>query len=283
MIEININPTLFQGGPFVVTWHGFFTAVAVLAGILLSVKIGALVGYSEEDITSVALWSVIGGIVGARLMHVVDQWGYYSSDPVKILLINEGGLAIYGTVIGGPLVGAIYAWRRGFSVAKLLDVGAPCLILGMAIGRIGDIINGEHHGGPAAGLPFAVSYTHPNTLGEVSPTHLAVGYEMLIDLLIFGVLVALLGRLPRPSMVFWLFAASYSFARFFIQFVRVDTIFALGLSQAQLMSFVVGAAAVWMLVYLYSRHRREQPGVASPVLETATSSESPGTSASTDD
>jgi phosphatidylglycerol:prolipoprotein diacylglycerol transferase len=236
--------------------------VAVLAGITLAVQYGALIGYSEDDIMSVALWGVVGGIVGARLMHVIDQWGYYSQDPLAILRINEGGLAIFGTVVGGPLGGAIYAWRRGFAISKLLDVGAIGLMLGMAIGRIGDIINGEHHGTPA-NLPWAVSYVHPSTLGQPDQTvHLAVGYEILMDLLIFGVLVTLFGRLPRPGMLFWLFGAVYSFGRFFIQFYRIDNQFWLGLSQAQILSFLVGTAALWAMVFLYSRSRRapaEQP------------------------
>src|SRR5215216_2169541 len=128
MLTINIDPTLVQAGPLIITWHGFFTAVAVLAGITLAVKYGAMLGFSEDDIMSVALWGVVGGILGARLMHVIDQWGYYSQDPLSILRINEGGLAIYGTVIGGPIGGAIYAWRRGLSIPKLLDVGALGLI-----------------------------------------------------------------------------------------------------------------------------------------------------------
>jgi prolipoprotein diacylglyceryl transferase len=270
MIEINIDPTLIQAGPVIVTWHGFFTAVGVLAGITLAVRYGALLGFSEDDIMSVALWGVIGGIVGARLLHVVDQWGYYAQDPLSILKINEGGLAIFGTVIGGPVAGAIYAWRRGFSVSKLLDVGAIGLILGMAIGRIGDIINGEHHGIPAD-LPWAVQYVHPNTLGQPGVSvHLAVGYEMLMDLLIFGALVALFGRLPRPAMLFWLFAALYSFGRFFIQFYRIDSPFLANLSQAQVASFLVGAAALWAFVFLYSRSRRgPRAGPAAPAEDTS--------------
>ena len=259
MIEINIDPNLLQLGPFLVTWHGFFTAVGVLAGITLAVKYGALVGFSEDDIMSVALWSVVGGIVGARLMHVIDQWQFYSRDPLSIIRINEGGLAVFGMVVGGPIVGAIYARRRGFSINKLLDVGAIGMILGMAIGRLGDIINGEHHGTPAD-LPWAVTYVHPATLGEIGKSvHLAVGYEMLMDLLIFSTIVALFGRLPRPGMLFWLFAALYSFGRFFIQFFRIDTPFLFNLSQAQVLSFVVGAAALWALVFLYSRSRRGAP------------------------
>jgi prolipoprotein diacylglyceryltransferase len=83
-----------------------------------------------------------------------------------------------------------------------------------------------------------------------------VGYELLMDLLIFAVLVAVFGRLPLSSMVFWLYGALYSFGRFFIQFYRVDTPFVANLSQAQIMSFVVGAAALWVLVFCYSRSRR---------------------------
>ena len=269
MLEINVDPTLIQAGPVIITWHGFFTAVGVLAGITLAVKYGAMLGYSEDDVMSVALWGVIGGIIGARLMHVIDQWGYYSQDPLSILKVNEGGLAIFGSVIGGPLAGAIYAWRRGFSVPKLLDVGAVGLPMGMAIGRVGDIINGEHHG-TVANLPWAVTYTHPNTLGQPDvPVHLAVGYELLMDLLIFGLLVALFGRMPRPSMIFWLFGALYSFGRFFVQFYRMDTPFLAGLSQAQIMSFLVGAAALWALVFYYSRSRRESVRTESDSVEPA--------------
>ena len=95
------------------------------------------------------MWGVIGAIVGARLFHVIDQWDFYARDPISILKVNEGGLAIYGTIVGGPIAGALYAWRKGLNVARLADIAAPPLILGMAIGRIGDIINGEHHGAHA--------------------------------------------------------------------------------------------------------------------------------------
>src|SRR6202158_5162822 len=117
---------------------------------------------------------------------------------------NEDVLAIYVTIVGGPVAGAIYAWRKGFNVARLADLSAPPLILGMAIGRIGDIINGEHHGAHAQGFPLAVVYTNPNTLGELGvPVHLAVGYEMLMDLVIFAGLVWLARGVVRPPKGRW--------------------------------------------------------------------------------
>jgi phosphatidylglycerol:prolipoprotein diacylglycerol transferase len=207
------------------------------------------------------------------LFHVIDQWDFYSKDPIAILKVNEGGLAIYGTIVGGPVAGALYAWRKGLNVARLADVAAPPLILGMAIGRIGDIINGEHHGAHAAGFPLAVVYTNPNTLGEIGvPVHLAVGYELAMDLVIFAGLVWLARgvirgrngkwrfawkpRYPRDGMLFWAYLCVYSLGRFFIQFYRVDTPFALGLSQAQLLSVLTAMAAVWMLVFQWTRARK---------------------------
>ncbi len=219
------------------------------------------------------MWGVIGAIVGARLFHVIDQWDFYARDPIAILKVNEGGLAIYGTIVGGPIAGALYAWRKGLNVPRLADISAPPLILGMAIGRIGDIINGEHHGAPAAGFPLAVVYTHPNTLGQPGvPVHLAVGYELVMDLVIFAGLVWLARgfirdaggrwrfnwepRFPRNGMLFWMYLCVYSLGRFFIQFYRQDTPFALGLSQAQLLSVLTAMAAVWALVFQAQRARR---------------------------
>jgi phosphatidylglycerol:prolipoprotein diacylglycerol transferase len=266
-----------------ITWHGFFTAVGTLVGIWLAVRWAVRAGYTEDDTFSVAMWGVIGAIIGARLFHVIDQWSFYSKDPIAILRVNEGGLAIYGTIVCGPIAGAIYAWRRKLNVARLADIAAPPLILGMAIGRIGDIINGEHHGTHASGFPLAVVYTNPNTLGEIGvPVHLAVGYEMILDLLIFAGLVWLARglvrgpdrrwrfnwdpRFPRDGMLFWTYLGAYSLGRFFIQFYRQDTPFALGLSQAQLLSVLTAMVAVWALVYQYQRFRRSGSSHAPPTV-----------------
>ena len=280
-IPINIDPTLFKwdGVPLQITWHGFFTAVGTLVGIWLAVRWATRAGFTEDDTFSVAMWGVIGAIIGARLFHVVDQWNFYARDPIAIFKVNEGGLAIFGTIVGGPLAGGLYAWRKGFNVARLADLAAPPLILGMAIGRIGDIINGEHHGVHAEGFPLAVVYTNPNTLGEMGiPVHLAVGYELVMDLVIFAGLVWLARgltrlpdgrwrfnwdpRLPRDGMLFWTYLFVYSLGRFFVEFYRQDTVFALGISQAQLLSVLAAMVAAWALAYQYNRARRYGPSLA---------------------
>jgi phosphatidylglycerol---prolipoprotein diacylglyceryl transferase len=270
-VPINIDPTLIAIGPLMITWHGLFTAVGTLVGIWLAARWATRVGYTEDDTFAVAMWGVGGAIVGARLFHVIDQWDYYSQRLLQIVLLNEGGIAIYGAIVGGMLAGAVAAWRKGLNVARLADVACIPLILGMAIGRIGDIINGEHHGAHAQGFPLAVVYTNPNTLGEIGvPVHLAVGYELLLDVAIFGVLVWLVrgvvlrgGRLtwawrpryPRNGMLFWTYLALYSAGRFVVEFYRQDTIFALGISQSQLLSVIGVIVAAWGLVFLGARAR----------------------------
>lgn len=258
MIEINIDPVLLRLGPVMITWHGFFTAVGVLAGIWFVTKLAVERGYTEDDIMSVALWCVVAGIIGARLFHVIDAWEYYAADPLAILRVNEGGLAIWGTIVCGPIGGVIYAWRRRLPIMRGFDVCGLGLMLGMAIGRLGDVINGEHHGAAASG-PWAVMYTHPATLGDLNvPVHLAVGYELVWDMLVFGFCTWLLHKrvMPRNMMVFWTMIALYSAGRFVVQFFRLDQPFFMGLSQAQFLAFAVGAIAVWILVFMWTQATR---------------------------
>ncbi|HEY8476474.1 MAG TPA: prolipoprotein diacylglyceryl transferase [Chloroflexota bacterium] len=264
MIEIHIDPTMVALGPVTITWHGFFTAVGLVAGVQVASRLARGTVLTEEQVQSAALWAVIGGIVGARLLHVVDLLPYYLQNPLSVFAVTEGGLALWGAILGGVagLVG--YALVRRLPLALLADLGATGLVLGQGIGRIGDIINGEHHGTPTD-LPWAVVYTHPNTLGEIGvPVHPAVGYEMLWDFAIFGLLLWALPRFPRQGMAFWTYLALYSLGRFVITFFRKDAaIVAMGLTQAQVISAFCFLLAVPMLVYLYGRAVREAARLSS--------------------
>ncbi len=258
VIPISLDPTIVVLGPLQFTWHGLFTAVGLAAGIWLAIRQGKTYGLSEDDVMSVALWGVIGGVIGARLWHVIDTWQFYARDPIAILRINEGGLAIYGTAVGGPLAGAIYAWRRGLSIGKLADSAIAPLLLGFAIGRVGDIINGEHHSLTTT-LPWGFQYLHPNTLGQPGlSVHPAVVYEMLWNLMVFGICIWLRGRVPRHGMIFWVGGLFYSIGVFLIRFTREDaSLWALGLTEAQLSAAAGGIISLWLLLYLASRARKQ--------------------------
>ena len=280
-INIPFSPYIIDYGPFLLSWHGFFTFVAVAAAVYLTVRWGRREGMDGDAVLSIALWCIIGGIIGARILHVVDFWDIYSNDPLRIIMVWEGGIAIFGAIIGGFIAGASYIlirnseWFLAFwgkflpfagepekaplpRIGHLADVAAPALLLAMAIGRIGDVINGEHCSS-FTDLFWGVVYTNPESqnvtqcapLGLSPASHPAVAYEMLMDLVIFAMIWPMRHRLRPQGMVFVLYGALYSIGRFFISFLRVEsnTYFGGALNEAQIVSLIVILITVPLLVY----------------------------------
>ncbi len=263
MIDIPFDPNLTILGPFTLSWHGIFSVIGIVFGVWLPVR---LVGgrVSESTANTVATWGVVGGLIGARLFHVIDQWETrYAQDPLAVIAIWNGGIAIVGAMVGGIAGGflrAVLLNRRAVGqrppvpIGYTADAAAPGLGLGMAIGRIGDIINGEHHATSCSDLPWCVRYTHPNTLGQHDYVHPAVAYEMVFDLALVALLLWLrrfqVGR-PGEGRLMWLFLGLYGVGRFFISFLRVEEVRTIaGLWQAQLLSLGLIAASAIMLGYL---------------------------------
>jgi len=265
VITIPFDPNLHLG-PLAVSWHGIFTAVGIFFGVGLPLRLvrGRV---SEDAAYSVATWGVVGGIVGARLFHVIDRWDFYAHEPLQILAIWSGGIAVWGAVIGGVLAGYLVARRRGVPIGFTADAAAPGIGLGLAIGRIGDIINGEHHATECTDLPWCVGYSFPpeqGGLGQVGPVHPAVAYEMAWVLL--GVAGALWLRkawagLVPEGLMFWLLIFWYGTARFIISFLRVgDPTSLLGLRQDQLIGLGAIAVGIVMIAVLTLRARGGRAG-----------------------
>jgi prolipoprotein diacylglyceryl transferase len=247
-ININIDPTMAEFGPFTLTWHGLFTAVGIIAGVSLSVWLAQKDGIPSEIGQEIALVGVPCAIIGARLFFVFEHWDKFSDDLPKIVFgVTEGGITLYGGLIGGIVGGVVYALFHRWPIAIGLDAAAPGLILGQGIGRIGDLINGEHHA-TASDLPWAIRYTNPNTLGElgksVHPT--AGGYELLGDLIICALLVFVARRFIRtPGWVFCSYVIIYAVMRFFLSFTRLDEQVYFDIPVPQLVSgLLVGGAVI---------------------------------------
>jgi phosphatidylglycerol:prolipoprotein diacylglycerol transferase len=231
-IEIGVDPSIADVGPFELTWHGVFTAVGIAAGVYLGALLARNRGFTEDDAYSIALVGVPAGIVGARALWVVEN--YDQIDPwTDVFRINEGGISVYGAVIAGVLAAAVYGWIRKLPVTRGLDVAGFGLLLGMAIGRIGDLINGEHIA-KTSDLPWAVVYTHidsPGYFASVLPSgeqigrHPATTYEMIGDMLIIGVMALLFVRLwqYRPGITFFAGVVLYSAMRFGVSYLRIDS------------------------------------------------------------
>jgi phosphatidylglycerol:prolipoprotein diacylglycerol transferase len=253
VITIPFDPNIHIG-PLAIAWHGVFTAVGILFGVWLPLRL-VRGRFSEEDATSVATWGVVGGIIGARLVHVIDQWQFYLANPLQIFLIWTGGIAIWGGAIGGVLAGLIVGIRRNLPIGFGADAAAPGIALGFAIGRIGDIINGEHHAvacEPPLGL--CVGFTHPETLGQPGPVHLVVAYDLVWNLVSVAGALALRGRGLPDGLIFWLAAAWYAIGRFLLGFLRIaDPTYVFGLREDQIIGIFVLAAAIPMIIRLATR------------------------------
>ena len=273
-IEIGIDPEIQKFWGLLLTWHGVFTAVGIAVGVYAAVVIGRGRGFIDDDIYGAALIAIPCGIIGARALFVAEHWGEPGvSSALDVLRVNEGGISIYGAVIGGFVGGAAYGWFRKVNMLRSLDIASCGLILGMALGRIGDIINGEHLA-ETSGLPWAVRYTHGLSPSATVDTgcevrdivtgknlcayHPAVAYEMLGDLLIFGLLVFVILRFRRDGVAFFGMLLTYSLMRFGVSELRIDSeeVFA-GLTVPQVTAMCIIPIALIGLVWTWRRGRTD--------------------------
>lgn len=256
-IVIDINPVAFSIGPVPLTWHGIFSALAIVVGFALTLPEARRRGLDEDQVYTLGLWAVFAALIGARLFHVVDHWDFYAANPIAILAFTNGGLSIYGGLLGGFVVGGIYAWRTRLPIRSTFDSAAPALILAQAVGRIGCLINGDVHGAPAD-LPWAITYVHPDALAPRLgvPGHPYPLYEIILNLVVFGILWRLRTRLTAPGMLFLIYAIFYALIRLFLSFVREEAVVLWGLQQAQVIGLGGLLLAVPALIYLAWPRRR---------------------------
>ena len=252
MIDLPFDPDLVLG-PLRTTWHSLFGLLGILAGAALGMRlISARVRFA--DAYAVALAGVVGGVVMSRVFHVVDAWPVlYARDPLAALALWNGGASITGGIVGGLLASLPIVRSRLLPAGYLFDRAHLALPLGMAIGRIGDLINGEHWARACSGVAWCVRYTHPNSPGQRDYVHPAVGYELLADLIILAVLLALLpwaDRQRRRPQLLFVFLGLYGLARLALGAYRLDPSFAFGLSQAEVVSIGFIALAMATLAWL---------------------------------
>jgi phosphatidylglycerol:prolipoprotein diacylglycerol transferase len=264
-IEIGIDPTIIDRWGIEITWHGLFTALGVVIGVLVSAYFARKAGYKEDHIYNAALALVIGGIIGARLLYVIENWSQFEDDLGKIIEVNTGGISIYGALIGGLVGGWLYCIiARVPNIPKAADIAAIGGIIGMAVGRIGDIINGEHFA-KTTDLPWGIVYTHANSPSVIAaveqPQHPAVAYELIGDLVIFGILIFLYTHVKRSGITFFAWVFLYGLLRFAVSFLRLDDqVLGTGLRTAQLIGIggmIVGALGI---VYLLVVPPKEEAG-----------------------
>jgi len=250
LINIGIDPIAFLN----IRWYGIMVALAILVivlWLLREVRRGANLSY--DTVLTTALVGIPSGVIISRLLHIIDKWAYYSQNPGEI--IGTSGLSIYGAVLGAALGIWIYSRLSKFKFGYFADLVAPAIILAQVIGRIGCTINGCCYGTPTS-LPWGIVYTHPDSLGYADSLALSPGmglhptqiYEILYNLIVFGILVKLKGRLKPDGSVFLIYLSLYSLWRLGIGFLREGTPFLFSLHQAQIIGIIILAITIPLLI-----------------------------------
>ncbi|KPJ68453.1 hypothetical protein AMJ44_06465 [candidate division WOR-1 bacterium DG_54_3] len=248
-------PILFKIGPLSIHAYGFMIALAFLAGILLALYYAKKEGIRGEVILDLAIYIIIAGIVGARLLYVAAQWDLYKDDLLEIIMVQKGGLIFLGGFILAMLVTVWYAKAKGIPLLKLLDVLGPGTTLGYAIARVGCFLNGCCFGLPTK-VPWGVVFppgalAHSYFPGEsIHPTQL---YSSASMLLVFIIVVMLYRHKRFDGYIFFWWIILYSIYRFLVEFLRFSPIHWLGLTPSQWMVLPLAALAIFGLTYNLKR------------------------------
>jgi phosphatidylglycerol---prolipoprotein diacylglyceryl transferase len=265
MITIGINPVAFHIGNIAVGWYGIMVALAVITLVtwaLVSVKKGS--GLTYNTVINGAIVGIPSGVVFSRILHVVDDWDYYLQNPGQI--VGGSGLSIWGAVLGAALGIWIFSRFSKISFGHLADVIAPGIILAQAIGRVGCTILGDDTG-TFTSLPWGVVYTSPNSPTNqavgLTPTHPVVTYEIIFNLIVFGILLMLRKKLKPDGSLFLVYLALYSAWRIGSDFMRTGTDFLFGLHQAQIIGIVVLIIAVALMAWRTRWVKKEETPVTS--------------------
>lgn len=262
--------TEFHLGPFMIRPHGVLIAVGFFAGAFLMRRYTRARGISDDAMWRVLTWGLVGGLIGMRVAWDLGHWAEMRS-PVDLIAVWNGGMSLLGGLTGAVVAGAFRAKRDGLPVIPLLDMAAPGLALGIAIGRVSDLIIGDHLGKPTA-LPWGFKYVGgADPLANVPPIGTVVHPVALYDLLLTTALMLALVwflRSPRATgSVIALFTLWYAGGRILTDFLRTDPRRLFGLTGSQLTSVV--AVVVVAVALMLRAHRRTRPQVpvatASPI------------------
>lgn len=249
-----LNRVALQLGSLHIYWYGIIIAGGALLGLLLAMREGNKRGLPKDVFIDLIVFAAPIAVISARIYYVAFEWKYYAAHPSEIIAIWNGGIAIHGALIGAVITTIIFCRVRRLSFWKMADIAVPSLILGQAIGRWGNFMNQEAHGGPTTRaflenlhLPaFIVNQMYINGSYYI-PTFL---YESLWDILGFILLILLrkvnLGR----GESFLTYVIWYSIGRFYIEGLRTDSLMLTGgLRMAQVMSVVLIALSLGLIIY----------------------------------
>ncbi|HDK9036598.1 TPA: prolipoprotein diacylglyceryl transferase [Staphylococcus aureus] len=248
-----IDPVAFNLGPLSVRWYGIIIAVGILLGYFVAQRALVKAGLHKDTLVDIIFYSALFGFIAARIYFVIFQWPYYAENPGEIIKIWHGGIAIHGGLIGGFIAGVIVCKVKNLNPFQIGDIVAPSIILAQGIGRWGNFMNHEAHGGPVS-RAFLEQLHLPNFIIEnmyingqyYHPTFL---YESIWDVSGFIILVNIRKHLKLGD-TFFLYLTWYSIGRFFIEGLRTDSLMLTSnIRVAQLVSILLILISISLIVY----------------------------------
>lgn len=264
-----IDPVAFQLGPIAVRWYGIIIACGILLGYFIAQRTLQRVGFDKEVLVDILFWSAIIGFIVARIYFVIFQFPYYAQHPAEIPKIWHGGIAIHGGIIGGFITGIFICKRKNINPFQMGDIAAPSMILAQGIGRWGNFMNHEAHGGPVSRsflehlhIPdFIIDNMYINGV-YYHPTFL---YESIWDVLGFIILLSLRKHL-RIGDTFALYLIWYSIGRFFVEGLRTDSLMLTShIRIAQLMSIVLVIVGIVIIIIRHVKFKPQRFKEAKPL------------------
>ncbi len=257
-LDFDISPIAFSIGSYHIYWYGIIIASGLLLAVGYAMKTAPRYNVNASKLINCVLVGIITGIIGARLYFCFFQWDYYSKNPVEILHINNGGLAIYGGIIGSMIGGLIIVKIQKMKVMPVLDIAMISFLIGQGIGRWGNFMNQEAYGTPTD-LPWGMMSEGTNMVA-VHPCFL---YESIWCLLGF-VLLHFYGKYKQKyaGQIFYMYLVWYGFERMIVEGLRTDSLylpfspFGFDIRVSQLLSLLIFLVGIILLIL---NRKKEDP------------------------
>ena len=248
-ITVNPNPVAFTVFGKDIYWYGIIIAVGFLLAVLYMMRRAPVFGLTQDDVLDEVLWAVPIGVICARLYYCIFYWELYADNPISVLYIWEGGLAIYGGVIGGALTIIILSKIKKIKTGTLLDVAAMAVIIGQIFGRWGNFMNREAHG---AVTDCFFKMGLENAAGEVIYYHPTFLYESVWNLVGFIGMHFLTKKRKFDGQIMLTYLAWYGLGRVWIEGLRTDSLylFGTGIRVSQLVAALSVVLAGGALAYI---------------------------------
>lgn len=250
-----LNRVFLEVGSLSIYWYGVIIATGLFLGLYLATKESERLGLQKDIMIDLVVFAAPIAILFARIYYVIFEFDAYRGQPWwKFIAVWEGGIAIHGALIGAVLTGIVFAKVKKVSFWQIADIAAPSIILGQAIGRWGNFMNQEAHGGPISQAAYENFHQYlPNFIMDQMcingvmyyPTFL---YESIWNIIVFTILILMRKYNPLRGEIFLSYITLYSVGRVFIEGLRTDSLYFGPLRQAQLLSIVLIVGAIIIII-----------------------------------